>query len=144
MVRTTDHRTMKNLSLLLCFIVAGLFALPANANAGCGYDVGYKHRIGYSSCGCPIYQRRVIVSYDCYRRPIYRYYSIPVVHHCRTYYRPVSRPVVKFVYRSGCRPVCRTVYRPVYRPVCRPVCRPSRYTHHYHHYSHHRRHYHRH
>ncbi len=79
---------MKHFLITLAVVLTGFFVFPQTAQAGYGYAPGFKRCIGYSSCGCPIYQRRVIVSYDCYNHPIYRYISVPVVHHCRTYYRP--------------------------------------------------------
>ena len=66
--------------------VVGLLALPntAEARSPKHCDSGYTYRSGYSSCGCPIYTKRIISGYDCYRRPIYRYHSVPIVHRCHS------------------------------------------------------------
>ncbi|NWK57666.1 hypothetical protein HW115_18760 [Verrucomicrobiaceae bacterium N1E253] len=77
---------MKYLLITLASVV--LFALPQNAQAAHGHcGTGYTYRCGHSACGCPIYKRRVIVRYDCYHRPVYRYVSVPVVHRCRSHYK---------------------------------------------------------
>ena len=78
-------KNMKNLIITLTSIFIGCIALPEKAQAGhdrCGSSSTY--RSGYSSCGCSVYKRRVIASYDCHRRPVYRYYSVPIVHRCRS------------------------------------------------------------
>ena len=76
---------MKTIITILA-IVVGLLALPNTAEAGSSRhcDSGHTYRSGYSSCGCAIYTKRIISSYDCYHRPIYRYYSVPVVHRCHS------------------------------------------------------------
>ena len=76
---------MKTIIAILA-IVVGLLALPNTAEAGSPRhcDSGHTYRSGYSSCGCAIYTKRIISSYDCYHRPIYRYYSVPVVHRCHS------------------------------------------------------------
>ena len=67
-------------------IIVGLLALSHNAEARsprvCG--TSYTYRSGYTSCGCPIYTKRIIASYDCYQRPIYRYCGVPIVHRCHS------------------------------------------------------------
>ena len=83
---------MKNLLITLATVLIALVALPQKVEAGhsrCG--TSYTYRSSYSNCGCPIYKRRVIISYDCYNRPVYRYYSVPIVHRCRSHYRPQYR-----------------------------------------------------
>jgi len=83
---------MKTLLATIATIFVSLTAMPEKAEAAPNhYPVGhsYTYSIGHSACGCAIYQRRIVSGYDCYDRPIFRYYSVPVVHRCRTY---VSRP----------------------------------------------------
>jgi len=82
---------MKHFLITLAIVLTGFFVFPQTVQAGYGYAPEYNRCIGYNSCGCPIYQRRSIISYDCYNRPVYRYISVPVVHRCRTYYRPPVR-----------------------------------------------------
>jgi len=84
--------TMKNLLITLATVLIALVALPQKAEAGhsrCGTSDTY--RSSYSTCGCPIYKRRVIISYDCYNRPVYRYYTVPIVHCCSSHYRTSYR-----------------------------------------------------
>lgn len=80
---------MKTLLATIATAALGLIALPEKAEArphrGTGHS--YTYSIGTTSCGCPIYQRRVVTGYDCYHRPIYRYYSVPVTHRCSSHYR---------------------------------------------------------
>ena len=78
---------MKTLLATLAIVVVGLIALPNQADAAHSGS-GYTYRSGSSSCGCASYTRRVFTGYDCYNRPSYRYYSVPVTHRCRSYYRP--------------------------------------------------------
>lgn len=79
---------MKTIFAILTTVAFGLVALPEKAEAR-PYYIGYSNHyaIGKTSCGCKIYQRSVLVGYDCHDRPIYRYYSVPVKHHCRSHYR---------------------------------------------------------
>lgn len=51
---------------------------------------------GYTSCGSPMYTQRILVSYDCYGRPIYTYRSLPVVY---------RQPVVHYSHRNSYQPV---------------------------------------
>ncbi|MGB0774424.1 MAG: hypothetical protein ACPG32_07225 [Akkermansiaceae bacterium] len=83
---------MKKLIATLVTVLVSFVALPETVEAG-HYHIGhsYTYRSGSTSCGCAIYTKRVVVGYDCYRRPIYRYYSQPVSHRChhsRSHYRP--------------------------------------------------------
>jgi len=114
--RTQEKKVMKHFLITLAVVFTGLFIFPQSAKAG----YGYNRCIGYSSCGCPIYQRRTIISYDCYNRPVYRYISVPIVHRCRTHYRPPVRH-------------CAPVYVPPYR-YYRPYT--GYRSHHGHHHSH--------
>ncbi|MCP5536958.1 MAG: hypothetical protein H7A51_12095 [Akkermansiaceae bacterium] len=81
---------MKTILATLVTIIVGLVALPGTAEArphdNCSSS--YTYLSGNTACGCPVYTKRVFVGYDCYHRPIYRYYSVPVVHRCRSHYRP--------------------------------------------------------
>ena len=74
---------MRTLLIITATALAGLL-LPQTAEAGySSCNTGYTYQSGRSSCGCPVYTRRVVAGYDCYNRPVYRYYSVPVVHRCR-------------------------------------------------------------
>lgn len=78
---------MKTLLTTLATALVGLVALPEKAEArNCGTSHSHTYRSGHASCGCPTYTRRVIIGYDCYHRPIYRYYSVPVVHRCKSHH----------------------------------------------------------
>jgi hypothetical protein len=77
---------MKTILTTLATVVVGLLAFPDTAEARPHGHHGSSHtyKSGHSSCGCAIYTKRIISSYDCYHRPVYRYYSVPVVHKCRS------------------------------------------------------------
>ncbi|BDS07475.1 hypothetical protein NT6N_25150 [Oceaniferula spumae] len=80
---------MKTLLATIATVFVGLVALPEKAEARPHHGhVGqsYTYVSGHSSCGCAVYKRRVVTGYDCYHRPIYRYYSVPVVHRCRSHH----------------------------------------------------------
>lgn len=83
---------MKKLLATIAAVFVSLIALPEQAEAAPHrhHPVGhsYTYSIGHISCGCAIYQRRVIAGYDRHHRPVYRYYSVPVTHHCRSYVTP--------------------------------------------------------
>ncbi|MDE0826901.1 MAG: hypothetical protein OSA48_08850 [Akkermansiaceae bacterium] len=73
---------MKTLLAIAATALLGL-VVPQAAEAGhSSYRSGHTYQCGRSSCGCPIYTKRVVSSYDCFRQPVYRYYSVPVVHRC--------------------------------------------------------------
>lgn len=80
---------MKTILASAAAVIFGLVALPEKAEARPHHHhhIGHSHTYcsGYASCGCRIYKRRVVVSYDCYHRPVYRYYSVPIVHSCRSH-----------------------------------------------------------
>lgn len=80
---------MKTILATLATLAFGLVAFPETAEARphCGTGQSYTYVSGHTSCGCPIYKRKVVVGYDCYNRPIYRYYSVPVTHRCRSHHR---------------------------------------------------------
>lgn len=78
---------MKTILATIATIFVGLVALPEKVEARphsghVGHS--YTYCSGHASCGCATYTRRVIASYDCYNRPIYRYYSVPTLHSCRS------------------------------------------------------------
>ena len=75
---------MKKLIAIAATALVGLVAFPESAEAGRS-SVSYTYQSGRSSCGCPIYTKRYVRSYDCYRRPIYRYARVPVVHRCSSH-----------------------------------------------------------
>ena len=72
---------MKNIIAIAATILTGLVAFPEKAEAGHA-SVSFTYQSGRSSCGCPTYTKRYFSGYDCHRRPIYRYVSVPVVHRC--------------------------------------------------------------
>lgn len=76
---------MKTILATIATVFVSLIAFSEKAEAR-PHHVGhsYTYKSGHSSCGCATYTKRVIVSYDCYHRPVYRYYSVPIVHRCRT------------------------------------------------------------
>ena len=73
---------MKNIIAIAATILTGLVAFPEKAEAGHA-SVSFTYQSGRSSCGCPTYTKRYFSGYDCHRRPIYRYVSVPVVHRCK-------------------------------------------------------------
>lgn len=117
---------MKTLLAIAAVALAGL-AFPQTAEAGHSRcDSSYTYVSGRTSCGCPIYTKRIFSGYDCYHRPIYRYVSVPVVHRCnhrssyhhghghyshhRDYYRGHSRSHYsqhRDYYRGGYSRGCR-------------------------------------
>ena len=60
--------------------VAGFLAVSQSAQAGIRIHVGYTDYFisGHTTCGHPIYTKRVCRGFDRYRRPIYSYYRQPV------------------------------------------------------------------
>ncbi|WP_143157579.1 MULTISPECIES: hypothetical protein [Rubritalea] len=73
---------MKTISTLLALLAMVLVYQPSEAQAG-RYDTSiYTYVSGYASCGCPLYTKRVFARYDRYGRPVYTYYSQPIVHRC--------------------------------------------------------------
>lgn len=97
--KQANTKNNKDMKIIIATLVSvlGLVALPNKAEARHG-DSGsssYTYRSGHASCGCAIYTKRVITGYDCYRRPIYRYYSVPIVHRChsnRSHHHSYHRP----------------------------------------------------
>jgi len=78
---------MKTILATIATVIVGFIALPSQAEARphsghIGQSITYVS--GHTSCGCAIYKRKVVVGYDRYHRPIYRYYSVPIVHRCRS------------------------------------------------------------
>ncbi|BDS05336.1 hypothetical protein NT6N_03760 [Oceaniferula spumae] len=101
---------MKTILATLATIIVSFAALPEKAEAAPHpHHIGhsYTYCSGHAPCGCRVYKRRIIVGYDCYHRPIYRYYSVPVVHRCHRYCAPAlwsswpprqSSPVPRHLY----------------------------------------------
>ncbi|MEJ6570454.1 MAG: hypothetical protein QNL01_14855 [Akkermansiaceae bacterium] len=83
---------MKTILATLVTVVIGLVALPDTAEARShghsSSSSSYTYVSGRASCGCTTYTKRVFTGYDCHRHPIYRYYSVPVVHRCRSSHNP--------------------------------------------------------
>ncbi|MBT8043617.1 MAG: hypothetical protein KJO79_01600 [Verrucomicrobiae bacterium] len=80
---------MKTILITLATIAVSLVALPQKVEARphCGSShSSYTYRSGSASCGCPVYTKRVFAGYDCYNRPTYRYYRVPMVHRCRSHH----------------------------------------------------------
>ncbi|MGJ8696753.1 MAG: hypothetical protein ACSHYF_10570 [Verrucomicrobiaceae bacterium] len=80
---------MKKILALILGLTAGGLTLPTTAEAG-SLRIGHAtiSVSGHHSCGCAIQTKRVFVGYDCYRRPVYRYYSVPTVHRCSSHRQP--------------------------------------------------------
>jgi len=81
-----DHIMKKLIAIATALLVGGVFAPQAEARP---QAVGNYSIInaGHHSCGCAIQTKRYVVGYDRYRRPIYRYVTVPTVHRCRTHSR---------------------------------------------------------
>lgn len=60
---------------------------------------------GYAKCGCPRYQKRLLIGYDCRNYPIYRYCSVP--------------------FRCKCSKKCNT--QPYYQRKCSKYYQKHRY-----------------
>lgn len=86
---------MKKLLTMLAVAVAATLATP-KAEAGRTH-VSVTIRTGTASCGCPIYSKRYVRGYDCYRRPVYGYTRLSFRHNTRycRHHRPshYHRPV---------------------------------------------------
>ncbi|MEN8847275.1 MAG: hypothetical protein ABF377_04260 [Akkermansiaceae bacterium] len=124
----------KILTIIIALAASGL-ALPTIAEAGTlrvGYSTTYTS--GHHACGCAIQTKRVFAGYDCNRHPVYRYYSVPTVHHCsqhgtvhrQSHYQQQRRPYVqsrhqqRSHYSERGRYQQRSSYRSRYRtPTCR-------------------------
>jgi len=105
--KTTIMKTII-VTITTIFVSLAGFAEKAEAKSY-HHPIGhsYVYISGYTSCGYPMYTKRVIVGYDCYHRPIYKYYKIPVSHGykgCGTKvcYKPKPHKVhVGHSYRTG-------------------------------------------
>lgn len=86
---------MKTLLTTITAIAIALIATPTKAEAGI-LKIGATVKIvsGYSSCGCPIYTKRVVSGFDRFQRPIYKSYRLPSNCHCGVKHR-------KSLVRSG-------------------------------------------
>ncbi|MFD2158747.1 hypothetical protein ACFSW8_07555 [Rubritalea tangerina] len=65
------------------FALAAFFAPQALEARSCSSHSSYTYVSGYTSCGCPIYTKRVVRYYDCHGHPVYGYYRQPVTHRCK-------------------------------------------------------------
>lgn len=83
---------MKKLIVAIAAAVVSLTAMPEKAQAAPHHHhrIGHSHTYcsGHAACGCRVYTRRVVIGFDCYHRPVYRYFSVPIVHRCHRYVRP--------------------------------------------------------
>jgi len=68
---------MKNILTLIVSLFASGLMMPTEAEAR-NYRIGHSqiYVSGYHPCGTPIKTKRVIVGFNHYRQPIYRYYTI--------------------------------------------------------------------
>ncbi|MFC0020126.1 hypothetical protein AAFN60_03055 [Roseibacillus persicicus] len=91
---------MKKLLATIAAAIVGFIATPNTAEAGVhiSFGSGSSYVSGRASCGCPIYTKRVVRGYDCYRRPIYSYVRVPFNCNCRSH----RAPVVRHGYSSRC------------------------------------------
>ncbi|MGJ8655359.1 MAG: hypothetical protein ACSHX6_02825 [Akkermansiaceae bacterium] len=82
---------MKKLLTYLSILTAAVLFTPNTAEARPHSHGTTTYVSGHSSCGCPIYTKKVFVNHDRYGRPVYRYYSVPSNCNCRVKaYRPSS------------------------------------------------------
>lgn len=81
--------------LAIATVASAALLMTPKAEAGHSCDTGYVYRSGYSSCGCPIYTKRYVRGYDCYRRPIYGYIRLDLRHgsSCRHHHAHRNHPV---------------------------------------------------
>jgi len=77
---------MKKLLIYITTIASLLVLTPNVAEARHSIPRTVTYVSGHTSCGCPIYTRKVFRYYDYYGHPVYAYYRVPVVHHCRSQY----------------------------------------------------------
>ncbi|MFP6896189.1 MAG: hypothetical protein VCA38_06280 [Roseibacillus sp.] len=70
---------IKRILAIAAVAFAGLLTAP-NAEAGHTVETSITYRSGYASCGCPIYTRRFVRSYDHHGHPIYGYSHVPFPH----------------------------------------------------------------
>ena len=83
---------MKKLLTYLSILAAAVLFTPNTAEARTYSHASITYVSGHTSCGCPLYTKKVFVNHDRYGRPVYRYYSVPSSCKCRSkHYRPTSR-----------------------------------------------------
>ena len=97
---------IQRLLAIVAVAVTGLLSAP-QAEAGHS-SLSITYRSGFTSCGCPIYTKRYVRGYDCYRRPIFGYTQLPIRHGSSCRHRAVHRPT----YHSQVRSRSSHVYRP--------------------------------
>ena len=89
---------IKTLITVAALALTGLLSAP-RAEAGHSHT-SITYRIGFTSCGSPIYTRRYVRGYDRCGRPVFGYARVPVTRayrHQASYYRPrpvISRPII--------------------------------------------------
>lgn len=91
-MRTQENKTMKKLITLLAVVAGGFVLSPVNAEAR-----GHRHEShrpadrvyvsGHSSCGCPVYTKKVFRHYDRHGHAVYTYERQSVNHRCNRYDR---------------------------------------------------------
>ncbi len=82
----TMKRTLSTLTAIALLSVVFLFT-PNTAEAR-GHSHGSQVYVSsYSSCGCPVYTKKVFRYHDRYGRPVYSYYRLPISHRCNRYSR---------------------------------------------------------
>jgi hypothetical protein len=84
--------TMKKILTYLSILTAVFLFTPNTAEARTHSHCSSSYVSGHSSCGCPIYTKKVFTGNDCYGRPMYRYYRQAASCSCNRYnYRSSSR-----------------------------------------------------
>lgn len=83
---------MKKILTYLSILTAAFLFTPNTAEARTHSHGSSSYVSGHSSCGCPIYTKKVFTGHDCYGRPVYKYYRQPASCSCnRNSYRSSSR-----------------------------------------------------
>ena len=77
---------MKKILFLLSALLVPLFLSSTASAQHCRSMPTYTYVSGYTSCGKPIYTKRVTIGYNCQGYPIYRYYAVPYQCGCRKTY----------------------------------------------------------
>ena len=94
-----EEQPMKKLLTSLAAVLIAVVVTPTTAEANVRLSIGsgYTYVSGHASCGCPIYTKRIVRSFDRFNRPVYNYYRQPFSCRCRN----VSRSrVVRHGYNS--------------------------------------------
>ncbi len=97
-----NQMTMKKILTYLSILTAAFLFTPNTAEARTHSHGSTTYVSGHSSCGCPIYTKKVFVRHDCYNRPVYHYYKQAFNCRCnRNSYRSSSRYHSNRGYNSG-------------------------------------------